>query len=174
MDDTITIRKAKLAEIELLQELVTKTFVEAWTAYEKPEDIISYVDKYFNNERIKEELSDESMIYFIIYSNSLPAGYVKLEGGAQPESYILEKPMALHRLYVKKEFQGRKLGSMLIEEAITTARKKGYKTLWLGVWNKNLGATRLYKQFGFEIFGHYQFIMGSSISDDYLMQLTIA
>ncbi len=98
---------------------------------------------------------------------------MKLQREFQPEGHILESPVALHRLYIKKEYQGLGYGTRLIQEAFGMARKEGFKYLWLGVWYQNLRAIQLYERMGFEIFGNYLFIMGSIVSNDYLMKMPL-
>ena len=170
---TITIKKAALSDLRVLVELASGTFTESWLESDNVSDINTYVEECFSVEQLTLELKDPSISYLFILVDNVPVGYMKLQRNAQPDGHILDSPMALHRIYIKKEYQGNKFGTRLIHEAIVIAREEGCKHLWLGVWNENPRAVKLYETLGFTIFGKYQFVMGTIISDDYLMKLMI-
>ena len=172
-DGLINIRKAGLADLEAVVQLSANTFIESWKESEEEKDINTYVKENFNAERVLSELNDESIIYLFAEINGHPVGYIKLQQNCQPEGHELVRPIAIHRLYVEKEKQGLKIGSLLISKAKSIAAEEKYNFLWLGVWNRNYGALRLYERMGFTVFGEYKFIMGASVSDDYLMKCKI-
>ena len=77
------------------------------------------------------------------------SGYIKLnEYKAQTDIYD-PRSLEIERIYVTKEFQGKGLGSALMNKAIDIAvtRKKSY--VWLGVWERNHKAILFYKKKGF-------------------------
>ena len=170
--DTV-IEKAGIGNLEELITLTNETFSESWMESDNSNDIEVYVKEYFGREQLEKELKNDGILYLQMRSGSTSVGYIKLERQASPEGYVLENSLALHRIYVRKEYQGRRLGTKLLEAAIAIGHTEGFKTIWLGVWNANKGAIRLYEKFGFQIFGNYQFKMGSTISDDYLMKLEL-
>ena len=164
---------AKESETVLVAELAAFTFRESWSEEGNKTDIDEYINEHFTVEKVLNELTDPSIIYLVAFNRYQPIGYVKLQRNLKPDNYDLEKPFAIDRVYVHKPFQGNKVGSQLLELAIDIAVNESYKTVWLGVWNENLAAIRLYERFGFHRFGTYQFIMGSIVSDDYLMMRKI-
>jgi len=50
------------------------------------------------------------------------------------------------------------------------ARKDGYQTIWLQVWQKNNKAIRFYQKAGFTVFETASFLLGSSSQQDFLMR----
>ncbi len=157
----------------MLKKLTSETFKESWLESDNLADIEAYTAEYFSAARIKNDLSDNSVIYlYALYDGNI-AGYLKLQKDAQPENSVLHKPVAIHRVYVMKKFQGNNIGNCLLEKAIELTKAAGYENIWLGVWKENHGAIRLYTRHGFEIFGMHKFIMGSTSSDDYLMKLSL-
>ena len=171
--NSVSIKKADLSDLDALVQLTANTFTESWLESDNVVDINTYVKECFSEEQLALELKDPSIRYLFILVDKVPVGYMKVQRNAQPDGHLLDSPMALHRIYIKKEYQGNKFGARLIHEAIVIARKEGCKHLWLGVWNENQRAIKLYASLGFRIFGNYQFVMGTIISDDYLMKLMI-
>jgi len=74
-------------------------------------------------------------------------GYI-LYGWKMPLKLI--KPRAvIYDLYVKPEYRGRGIGTMLLRETLEDLRKRGFEEVRLTVLSKNQGAISLYERFGF-------------------------
>jgi putative acetyltransferase len=78
----------------------------------------------------------------IAYLNNQPVGCVALKN-------IGEKTCEMKRLFVKQQFQGRKIGRMLAESIIEKAKNKGYKMMKLDTVESLKPALCLYKSLGF-------------------------
>jgi ribosomal protein S18 acetylase RimI-like enzyme len=65
------------------------------------------------------------------------------------------------------------LGSQLLEQAIKIGRNKGYKLMWLGVWELNYKALKFYKKKKLEVFDSHNFQLGDEKQTDILMKLKI-
>ena len=61
----------------------------------------------------------------------------------------------MKRLYVKPEFRKNKIGRLLIEELLSSAKEKNYKRMRLDTFLKLQSAVYLYKQYGFENISAY-------------------
>lgn len=81
----------------------------------------------------------------------------------------LSDVVELQRLYVDGAFQGRGVGKMLEEKVEEMARGMGFGTLWLGVWEENSRALRVYEKMGFEIVGEHDFVIGEVVQKDLIM-----
>jgi diamine N-acetyltransferase len=167
------IRRATLDDLIGLEKLTSFTFREAWLEPGNEADLEEYVSENFNAEHLRQELNNPEIFYFLLEANNEMAGYLKLQKNDQPDGYVLLNTMALHRLYIKESYRNKKLGGKLLDYAIQFAKQEGRSTIWLGVWNENNRAIRFYKNYGFEKFGNYQFVMGSIVSDDYLLKLNL-
>ena len=55
----------------------------------------------------------------------------------------------MKRLYVRPEFRGHRIGSLLIQRLIDDAREIGYRQMLLDTLPFLQSAIRLYRQFGF-------------------------
>jgi len=84
-----------------------------------------------------------------------------------------EKAVELSRLYVESRHMGKGFGSQLIQACIGEARQRGYMSIWLGVWEKNLSAQRLYERSGFLRTGSKTFIVGSDVQQDAVYSLSL-
>lgn len=61
----------------------------------------------------------------------------------------------MKRLYVKPEFRKNKIGRLLIEALLNSAKEKNYKRMRLDTFLKLQSAVYLYKQYGFENISAY-------------------
>ena len=55
----------------------------------------------------------------------------------------------MKRLYVKPSFRKNKIGRLLVEELLTSAKERNYEKMRLDTFLKLQAAVHLYKQFGF-------------------------
>jgi ribosomal protein S18 acetylase RimI-like enzyme len=98
------------------------------------------------------------------------AGYIKLREGKQPIELIGTASLELARLYVVKDFIGKRIGAALMQKAIAVAKEKSKHIIWLGVWEKNQRAIDFYHRFGFTKFGECDFLLGNDVQRDWLMK----
>ena len=61
----------------------------------------------------------------------------------------------MKRLYVKPSFRKNKIGRLLIEELLSSAKERNYKRMRLDTFLKLQAAIHLYQQFGFENISAY-------------------
>jgi ribosomal protein S18 acetylase RimI-like enzyme len=127
-----------------------------------------FTKAFFNYNQIHEELENENDFYFIAFLNDKAVGYVRLK---EEQSEVAEikrfNNIELKRIYVLKEYHSQKIGAHLMNFALRFATERGYKLLWLGVWEHNERARAFYKKFGFEDTGHtHDFPIGNTPQTD--------
>jgi ribosomal protein S18 acetylase RimI-like enzyme len=76
-------------------------------------------------------------------------------------------------VYTLEEVWGKGVGQLLLEAAISYAKREGKTWLWLGVWEHNVRAIRFYEKNGLRIFGSHPFPFGDEIQNDWLMRVEI-
>ncbi|OAA76933.1 Acyl-CoA N-acyltransferase [Akanthomyces lecanii RCEF 1005] len=77
----------------------------------------------------------------------------------------------LQRLYVDMAHHGRGIGSRLAGAMEDIARSEGFTHMWLGVWEENSAAARVYAKLGYSAIGFHDFAVGSIVQrDDILMK----
>ncbi len=167
------IRPATREDATLLSWMSSVTFYDAYEHSTTKANMSFYVDTYFNEFVITEEILSGSHRFFIVFIGDEPAGYVKIGDIHKPEKLADEKVLEIERIYVLKKFQGNKIGLMIMDFCRKIAEEEKYSFMWLCVWNENKKAIEFYKKYGFENFDTTQFKLGEEISDDFLMKLKI-
>ncbi len=69
------------------------------------------------------------------------------------DGYTILDEADLLLIVVRKEYQNRGIGTALLKYFIEHVKQKNIKKIYLEVSEKNQVAVRLYKKFGFEIYG---------------------
>ncbi|MDZ4055499.1 MAG: GNAT family N-acetyltransferase [Polynucleobacter sp.] len=167
------IRQAKVSDAATLAELGEKTFRETFAKDNKASDMDHFVRKTFAPELQKNELNDSRRQIFLALEGSVPIAYLHLFDGPVDPSVSGPKPIELLRLYVDRPWQGMGIAHQLMETAIKTSRARGFKTLWLGVWEKNFKAQTFYKKWGFRETGSHIFQLGADQQVDLILELAL-
>jgi ribosomal protein S18 acetylase RimI-like enzyme len=163
------IRQATAADARLLVELGSRTFSETFAPDNTEEDMAEYLAASFSSEQLAAELADSQATFLIAEIDQIAVGYAMLHAGALPHQASGEKPIELVRLYVSREWHGRKVGAALMQACIDLAQQRGHGTLWLGVWEHNGRARAFYHKWRFEEFGEHIFQLGGDPQNDILM-----
>ena len=171
--EPVTLEPCTLSDLEVLRQVSLGTFRDAFAAQNDPDDFETYLREAFSRERLRSELENPGTRFFFLYCGERLAGYAKLNaGGAQTE---LQDPegLEIERIYVSKPFQGKGLGSWMLERLKRLGRAEGKKYLWLGVWEENREAIRFYERHGFVTFGKHPYYIGSDRQTDWMMRLEL-
>ena len=100
-------------------------------------------------------------------------GYLKVNL-RQPKTIINSKiALEVERIYGLEEFQGKKIGKILIKKAKEISKQKKAKFIGLGVWEKNTKAIQFYKKNGFIEFDKHIFRLGTDEQTDTIMKLEV-
>jgi diamine N-acetyltransferase len=170
---TIKIQKATIADLEIIQEIGTKTFVETFAETNSSANLENYVQKNFNAAQVASELNNPESIFYLANLGEKTLGYLKLNfGQAQTEIHSLEA-MEIQRIYVLKEFHGKKIGQLFLNHAVKIGQQSGVDSIWLGVWENNYKAIEFYNKNDFIEFDTHTFTLGDEVQTDILMELRI-
>jgi ribosomal protein S18 acetylase RimI-like enzyme len=171
--DTIEIKKISLKEIDQLQKIGRQTFQETFSESNSEENMKSYLEEGFSNEKLTTELKDEnSEFYFAVLDNKV-IGYLKINFGESQTELKDNKALEIERIYVAKEFHGKSIGQLLYDKAIEIANQKKSEYVWLGVWEENQRAINFYKKNGFVEFDKHIFKLGNDEQTDIMMKLKL-
>lgn len=169
----LAIRIAAAADAADIAELGARTFVNAFAPANRPEDIASYVAEAFSRDTIERELQDPGSVFLLLVRARANIGYAKLRKAAAPACVIGPDPVELERIYIDAGHQRGGLGGVLVNAAIGHARKRGHRTIWLGVWERNEGARRFYESHRFSLVGTKHFVLGSDRQTDVVMSRSL-
>ena len=159
--------------MEKLQEIARTTFLEAFSSDNSESSIETYLNKAFSLEKLTSELNNEdSEFYFARFDNNI-IGYLKLNFGQSQTELKDDRALEIERIYVLKEFYGKRAGQLLYEKALQIAREADVDYVWLGVWEENSRAINFYKKNGFLEFDKHIFNLGDDEQTDIMMKLQL-
>ena len=166
----VTIRRAAPEDIGLVVDLGSRTFSAAFADDNTVEDMAEYLAANFNHERVAGELADQDSAFFIAEVEGAAAGYAKLKKGELPSCVTDDRTIELERIYTLPEHFGKGVGEALMRRCLEEARGLGFRTVWLGVWERNDRARAFYRKFGFRDVGDKIFQLGNDPQHDKVME----
>ena len=172
--EVIHLKRVTPDSIGELQRIGKQTFFETFSAGNTEENMTKYLEEGFSLEKLTGELNNESsQFYFAVLDNNI-IGYLKLNLGQSQTELKDDRALEIERIYVLKEFHGKKVGQLLYEKAIEIADGLNVSYVWLGVWEKNPRAINFYKKNGFIEFDRHDFKLGDDEQTDIMMKKVLA
>ncbi|MFD2200978.1 GNAT family N-acetyltransferase [Shivajiella indica] len=170
---SIEIKKVSLTELEELQKISIATFMEAFADSNSEQNMKMYLEESFPLSKLRTELKNPfSEFYFAVLNDEI-IGYLKVNFSEAQSELKEENSLEIERIYVLKDFHGRKVGQILFEKAIQLAKEKQVEFVWLGVWEKNPRAIGFYKKNSFVEFDKHLFKLGDEEQTDIMMKLKL-
>ena len=169
----VRMRHASAADAETLAQLGARTFRETFGSQNTPENMASYLAKAFDVQVVAREIADPSVTYLIGEIDHNPAAYAMVRSVPAPTSVTGPSPLELARFYVDRPWHGVGIANALMKACEDEARRRGARTLWLGVWEKNPRAIRFYEKCGFRDVGSQTFMVGDDPQNDRVMSRPI-
>jgi diamine N-acetyltransferase len=167
------IRKGNIQDIEILKYIGIQTFTETFSDKNSKENMKAYLESEYSKEKLKRELTDPNAEFYFAELGEKTIGYLKINFGESQTEIRSLNALEIERIYVLKEFHGKKFGQQLYEKAIELANDKKMKFIWLGVWEKNYRAINFYKKNGLIEFDKHIFILGNDKQTDIMMKLIL-
>lgn len=158
---------------EALVAISTETFTETFAPTNSAGSMAQYVANNLTATKLSKELDCRDSAFYLVKVNSEVAGYLKLNFNEAQSDVKDANAVEIERIYVKKAFQGQKLGLFLINKAIEIAKLEGKRYVWLGVWEHNHKAISFYQKIGFVQFDSHEFKLGDEIQLDLMMKLEL-
>ncbi len=171
----ITIRRALPEEAAFVAQLGRETFAATFGDSYAPHDLAAFFAGPYSDEYMETALADPANAAWIAVESEGrgAAGF----GGfclAGPARFDLDDPPqnpgALQRLYLRPAFQGRRIGTRLLELGLAWLEAAHYRPLFLSVDAENYGAQRLYARYGFVKIKEFAFMVGSHADREFLME----
>ena len=167
------LRKATLSDLPELLALARTSFLQAFTAGNKPENVQAYLAEAFTEDKLTKEMQEPASTFILANLGGKLVGYTKLNLAAAQADVQDPRSVEVARLYTLEEVWGKGMGQLLLEAGINFARQEGKTWLWLGVWEHNARAIRFYEKNGLRIFGSHPFPFGDEIQNDWLMRVEL-
>lgn len=166
----IEIKKITLNDLAVLKELSIKTFTDTFAKDNTAEDLKSYLDQAYTEEKLATELQNQDSEFYFIYSNNQLAGYLKINTNEAQTETIEDDALEIERIYIDSSFKRLGLGERLFNKALERAKELKKTAVWLGVWEKNFSAMKFYHKIGFTQIGQHSFFMGADEQIDLIMK----
>ncbi|WP_447637737.1 N-acetyltransferase family protein [Flavobacterium microcysteis] len=171
--ENILLRKVTLNDIDQLQKIGRQTFFDTFAESNTEENMKEYLDNRFSTEKLHSELSSPNSEFYFALEEDTVIGYLKLNFGESQTELKDDKALEIERIYVLKEFHGKKVGQLLYDKAIQVANQTKADYVWLGVWEENPRAIAFYKKNGFVEFDKHIFRLGDDEQTDIMMKLQL-
>lgn len=171
--ENIEIKKATPDEGVQLQTIAKQTFLETFSANNTQENMKKYLEQALSLEKLTSELTDTNSDFYFASNGNQIIGYLKLNFGQSQTDLKDTNALEIERIYVLSEFHGKKVGQLLYEKAIQTAKQTNAPYVWLGVWEENQRAINFYKKNGFVAFNKHIFRLGDDEQTDIMMKLQL-
>ncbi len=170
MTPTIELVKVTEADVGTLSAVSRETFFAAFYHLNDADDMEAYAAASFNHEKLKAELQTPGADFYFTMLNGELAGFIKLNTGEAQNEYKQNNSLEIERLYVLAKYQNQKLGQQMLNFAFDEAARKKVDFMWLGVWEHNLRAIKLYESLGFTHCGSHDFMLGTDRQTDLLLR----
>ena len=162
---SITVRPDKLAESNptILQAatpaqlIQVRNLMRAFVGWlrNRYQDSGWFIDGYFDERAYEAELATLPGEYAPPTGRLLLAKYQGKPSGCVAIRKMKNNSCEMKRLYVASEFQGNKIGKILVKALINEAKSIGYRRIVLDTGCRQVEAQNLYRSLGFEEIGPY-------------------
>ena len=169
--DNFTITTAHVTDASALTALSIVTFRDTFEKDNRAEDMDKYVAEQMTVAQLTKELNDTSSVFFLMHDGTTLMGYAKMRTSENPDGLHATNPIEIERIYIAKDYHGKRAGASLMQHCVDHANKDGHDALWLGVWEHNTRARLFYERWGFRLFGEHVFLLGDDEQTDVLMKL---
>ncbi|WP_345952428.1 GNAT family N-acetyltransferase [Mucilaginibacter sp. PAMB04168] len=170
MADSIQLEKLSADEAGALSAISRETFFAAFYHLNNADDMEAYAANAFNIDTLKDEINTPGSVFYFARFDREVVGFIKLNTGNAQHEFKRENSLEVERLYVLAKYQGRQIGQQLLRFALEQAHALSCRFIWLGVWEHNVNAIRLYERLGFEHCGSHSFMLGNDQQTDLLMR----
>lgn len=170
---SIIFRQCTVEDLDALVKISKDTFVAAFEKDNDPDDFKAYIQKAFDPQKLASELSDQDTYFYFVEEEEVLLGYFKLNIGLAQTDVHDTGSMEIERIYVLESHQGKRIGTLMLQEIINLAKRLDKSYIWLGVWEHNPKAIRFYQRNHFQKFGEHPYYIGNDKQTDWLLRLDL-
>jgi diamine N-acetyltransferase len=171
---SIAIRTGTPDDATALAELAARTFRETFASENRPEDMALHEARAYGPSRQLAELTDPDTTTLVAELDQQLVAFAQLRSANPPGCVAGEGPVELWRFYVAKPWHGSGVAQALMRRVEQEAQRRGGRTLWLGVWERNARAQAFYRKNGFRDVGSHVFMVGTDAQVDRIFVRALA
>ncbi len=147
------------------------SFIDAYKETLSLSDLKTYTQQTFSKLKLSTEFNDPSITFFVCSdSASNLCGYAKLIVSPPPATIHSDTAIELQRLYIANTHREQGAGKLLAQHIEFYSLQKGFKCIWLRVWDGNNLAIQKYLKWGYTITGQENYQVGQEKRSVILMQ----
>jgi len=156
----------KQSSINELAKLAYEIWHEYWPIILSAKQIDYMVEKIQSEHAIINQINNDNYVYFYILSDKEKSGYI---GVSRKKDYLF-----LSKMYIKKAFRHKGIGSKAFDFIKEYAKKNNYKKIRLTVNKYNKNTINAYNKWGFKTINSVVTDIGNNfVMDDYIMEYDI-
>ncbi len=173
MDLEIKIEQINHSHIAALQQIGRQTFSETFAESNTAENMAKYLEEAYSHEKLSAELNNPNSFFYFAMLGEKVIGYLKINMSGSQTELKDNDALEIERIYVLKDYHGKKVGQLLFDKAIAIAKQQHLAYVWLGVWEENKRALQFYTKNGFVEFDQHVFVLGDEAQTDIMMKLVL-
>jgi len=173
MELNIKIEQINNSHIAALQQIGRQTFSETFAESNTAENMAKYLGEAYSFEKLNNEINNPNSFFYFAMLDEKVIGYLKINMGGSQTELKDNDALEIERIYVLKDYHGKKVGQLLFDKAIAIAKQQHLAYVWLGVWEENKRALQFYTKNGFVEFDQHVFVLGDEAQTDIMMKLAL-
>ena len=169
---SLTIRSAKHWDALILAQMAMESYAVAFGQSMTREELLWQLHNTKSIAYFSERIVTDAILLAILESRMV--GYIQITDVTLPVPSVDAADQQLNALYVVGQYQGRGIGTRLMERALKLPRVRSAPKLYLDVWNENRKALEFYDRYGFHVIGETDVVVNSRvIGKDLIMQAAL-
>jgi GNAT superfamily N-acetyltransferase len=172
---TFVLLEAAPSDAARLAEFGARTFRETFADDNSVEDMSRHLESAWSPDIQRREIEDPDIDTLVLADDAGRwMAFAQLRANHVSDGVPAEGSIELWRFYVDQPWQGRGVAAALMAAAKERGRRRGARTMWLGVWERNPRAQAFYRKHGFSHVGKKVFVVGSDPQTDHVMLCPLA
>lgn len=167
----LQIRPLTPHDADVLAPVAQKIFIDTFLPNNDEKDVLDYAHSFLTADILRQELQNPIYYTFGCFIEGALVGYMQMV--KNPKESYEGVDLELKRFYLLSDYHGRGFADQMMAVCEQKARELGYKSFWLGVWEKNMRAQGFYTKRGFRKVSSHVFVMGSEAQTDYIFLKTL-
>ena len=163
------IRPALTTDADVVACILQRIFTQTYAAAIPPDTLRRYLTQEFSPATLALKLAAPYALNLIAEVNGEVIAFSRVEPQPLPHQPAQASTAELTKLYVDADFHGRGIAAQVLARTVAAAQERGWRTLWLCVWEHNPRAIAFYRKHGFAEVGHTEVHVEDIVFHDLVM-----
>ena len=142
------LKKASLENKSELKQICINAYSTYFGDYWNKNGLEWYLNKQFGDERLKSDLTDKNVDYYLIYEKNSLTGFIKVSNNSKSS---FKEAVEIEKMYVLPKYKGCGIGKKALNEVVKISLEREKKVIFLDVLDTNKNAIAFYQKFGFKL-----------------------